>query len=128
MDLLSPSLDSDSLYELNKNQEDRQQSHQKNFENGNTMRHNLVWEISQSHESSTNATQLSQNEWTQIFMYEKDIFIDFSRERIFNTLFSYVGVEDSTRGLIWIKLLQAEELRDGAEPNSYQKMVAATKT
>lgn len=61
----------------------------------------------------------------QVFTGEKDIFYDFNSERIFNSLFSYVGIEDFQRGLIWIKLLSAEELRDGAEPNAYRKIVEA---
>ena len=31
---------------------------------------------------------------------------------------------DTYRGLIWIKLLRAEELRDGAEPNAYWKLAS----
>jgi hypothetical protein len=38
-------------------------------------------------------------------------------------LFSYVGVDDRMRGLIWIKLLKAEESRDGAGPNAYHKII-----
>ena len=38
-------------------------------------------------------------------------------------MFSYVGVDDRMRGLIWIKLLKAEELRDGAGPNAYHKII-----
>lgn len=48
--------------------------------------------------------------------------MDFKAQRVFNSLFSVVGVSDSYRGLIWIKLLQAEQLRDGAEPGMYLKL------
>ena len=50
-----------------------------------------------------------------------NIFTDFSRGRIFTSLFGrcQVMIDDSTRGMIWIKLLKAEELRNNAEPNCY---------
>jgi hypothetical protein len=64
---------------------------------------------------------LSKNEWGLIFQNKKNIYTDFSRGRIFTSLFGrcQAMIDDSTRGMIWIKLLKAEDLRNNAEPNCY---------
>jgi len=73
---------------------------------------------------TTNSPPLTEQELQAILSGQKSIFEDFPPWRVYNTLFSVVGIDDSIRGEIWCKLLSVDVLREGSAPNLYQKLLS----
>ena len=68
---------------------------------------------------TTNSPPLTDSELQSVLEGRMSIFDDFPPWRVYNTLFSESGVDDSVRGLIWCKLLSVDSLKAGSAPNLY---------
>jgi hypothetical protein len=51
----------------------------------------------------------TEEEWSDILSGRSDMLIDFTKERLLSSVFTF-GIEDEIRGKVWCHLLHAEEL------------------
>lgn len=66
---------------------------------------------------------LTNEEWEQVFTFKKNIHLEFSRKRIFSSLFNENGIPDNMRGTIWCRLLQIEHVKSAQNGQLYMKLV-----